>query len=345
MRHGRIHVGIIGAGYWGPNLIRAFNRLPDCQIAWVCDKKPGRQQYIANEFTDIPVTGDYETVLGDASVDAVVIATPVSTHWDMAMAALQAGKHVMIEKPLADTVQHAEELVLAGKQANRIMAVDHLFVYNPAVAKMKQLVAAGEISDLLYAHSSRMNLGPPASEVDVIWDLATHDLSITYYLWERLPVEVIAHGRRFLHPELIDVAFLYLRFDDGTLAVHHVGWLSPEKVRLYFLAGQAGSFVFDDTVAQERLRQIDQGVDTRVGLKDNEVKELFYKPGTVRIPDLEPIQPLDASCREFIRCIRTGETPRADGYAGLAVVRMLEAAELSIATGSRPIALSEGETQ
>jgi predicted dehydrogenase len=255
------------------------------------------------------------------------------------MAALQAGKHVMIEKPLTDTSNRAQELVDMARQTGRVLAVDHLFVYNPAIAKMVELAHAGEVERLCYAESSRVNLGPPASEVDVIWDLATHDLSITYALWGRLPSEITAYGRRFLHPTLIDVAFLHLRFDDDSLAVHHVSWLSPEKVRRYFLAGTQGSFVFDDTVAEEKLRQIDQGVDSRVGLKDDEVKDLFYKPGVVRHPVLEPVEPLAASCGDFVRCVRTGETPRADGRAGLAVVRMLEAAERSIAAGSQPVRL------
>jgi predicted dehydrogenase len=339
MKDSQTGVAIVGAGYWGPNLIRNFGNLPGCRVVWICDKKPGRQQYIKDRVPEAQVTGDFEVVLSDPRVDAVVIATPVSTHHELAMAALRAGKDVMIEKPMADTESHARELVETAARAGRILAVDHLFVYNPAIAKMKELVERGMIGQLCYVESSRVNLGPPASEVDVVWDLATHDLSITYYLWGRLPAEVIAFGRRFLHPTLIDVAFLHLRFDDGSLAVHHVGWLSPEKVRRYFLAGKAGSFVFDDTAVEGKLRQIDQGVDSRIGLKDDEVKDLYYKPGVVRLPELEAVEPLEASCREFIRCVRTGETPRADGHAGLAVVRMLVAAQRSIAEGSRPVQL------
>jgi predicted dehydrogenase len=339
MKDRQTGVAIVGAGYWGPNLIRNFDGLPDSRVVWVCEKKAGRQQYVKEKFPGVPVTGDLGTVLSDAAVEAVVIATPVSTHRDLAIAALEAGKHVMIEKPMADTEGNAREIVEVAEQAKRVVAVDHLFVYNPAIAKMKVLVDEGQIAQLCYAESSRVNLGPPASEVDVIWDLATHDLSITYYLWGRLPTEVIAYGRRFLHPALIDVAFLHLRFDDDSLAVHHVSWLSPEKVRRYFLAGKEGSFVFDDTVAEGRLRQIDQGEDSRIGLKDDEVKDLFYRPGVVRNPEVEPVEPLAASCGEFIRCVRTGEIPRADGHAGLAVVRMLAAAERSLAEGSRPVRL------
>lgn len=339
MNDSQTGVAIIGAGYWGPNLIRNFGGLLDSQVLWVCDKKPGRRQYVQERFPEVPVTDDLGLVLSDPSVDAVVVATPVSTHHAVAMAALRAGKHVMIEKPLTDTSDRAQELVDTAARAGKVLAVDHLFVYNPAIARMVELVDAGEVEQLCYAESSRVNLGPPASEVDVIWDLATHDLSITYALWGRLPSQITAYGRRFLHPTLIDVAFLHLRFDDDSLAVHHVSWLSPEKVRRYFVAGTRGSFVFDDTVAEGRLRQIDQGVDSRVGLKDDEVKDLFYKPGVVRYPELDPVEPLASSCGDFIRCIRTGEVPRADGLAGLAVVRMLEAAERSITEGSQPIRL------
>jgi predicted dehydrogenase len=335
-----ISLAVVGAGYWGPNLIRNFSALPGCQVTWVCDAKPGRQAYIAEKFPGLRITDDYSTILRDSDVDAIAIATPVSTHCALATAALQAGKHVFIEKPLADTVAHAESIVAAGEQAGRVVATDHLFVYNPAIAKMKELIDQGQIGGLCYAESGRVNLGPPASEVDVIWDLATHDLAITYYLWGRMPVEVTAFGTRFLHPKLIDVVFLHLRFDDDSLAVHHASWLSPEKVRRYFLAGRSGSFVFDDTVAQGKLRQVDQGVDSRIGLKDSDVKDLFYRPGVVSTPELEPVQPLEASCREFLVCIQSGRRPRADGHAGLAVVRILEAAEQSIAEGSRPVTLT-----
>ena len=335
-----LNVAVVGAGYWGPNLVRNFDGMPDCRVAWVCDSKPGRQTYMAGKFPGLRLTADYRTVLDDPEVDAIAIATPVSTHYDLATAALRAGKHVMVEKPLADTVAHAEGILEAADRAGLVAATDHLFVYNPAIAKMKEIQEQGRLGERCYAESSRVNLGPPASEVDVIWDLATHDLAITYYLWGCLPKEVAAIGRRFLHPRLIDVAFLHLKFADDSLAVHHVSWLSPEKVRRYFLAGRSGSVVFDDTVAEGKLRQIDQGVDSRIGLKDDDVKDLFYRPGTVSIPVLEPVQPLQAACRNFLDCVRSGARPRADARAGLAVVRMLEAAERSIALGSQPVQLA-----
>jgi predicted dehydrogenase len=334
----RTGVAIIGAGYWGPNLIRNFLALPECELRWVCDSKPGRQAYVHDKFPEVPITADFNQVLEDRGVSAVVVATPVYTHAQLTIAALEAGKHVLVEKPFADTSSHAHEMLQVAKRCGLVLGVDHLFVYNPAILKMKELLTAGKIGGRCYAESGRVNLGPPASEVDVIWDLATHDLAMTYYIWGSLPVEVVAFGRRFLHPKLIDVAFIQLRFEDGSFTSHHVSWLSPEKVRRYFLAGNAGSLLFDDT-SDKKLRQIDQGVDSRIGLKDDESKDLFYRPGTVSFPTLDSVQPLEACCRDFLSAIRQEKTPRVNGEAGLAVVQMLEAAEESIAKGGTPVRL------
>ena len=256
MSKSRISVAVVGAGYWGPNLIRNFSELDTCKVSWVCDRKEGRRRYVQEQFPGIPVTDKLDQVLTDAHIDAVVVATPVSTHHSIALEALRAGKHVWIEKPLAHTVSAAKEIVLEAKARGLVLATDHLFVYNPAIAKAKEIISQGDIGELCYAESGRVNLGPPASEVDVVWDLATHDLAITYYLWERSPVELVAYGHRFKHPELIDVAFIHLHFEDGTTAVHHVSWLCPEKTRRYFVAGRKGSLMFDDTQEEKRFHLI-----------------------------------------------------------------------------------------
>ena len=334
-----IAVAIVGAGYWGPNLIRNFESLTDCQVRWVCDRKPGRLRYVHERWPHIPLTEDYAEVLKDPAVDAIVIATPVSTHHTLATPALEAGKHVFVEKPLAATSEQAQGIVELADHKERVLATGHIFVYHPAVAAMKATIEEGGFGQPCYAESGRVNLGPPASEVDVIWDLAVHDVSILLYLWDQEPVEVIAYGRRFLHPRLIDVAFLHLRFADGSMAQHHVSWLSPEKVRRFFVAGTEGSLKFDDTATDGKLRVIDQGVDSRIGLKDDEAKELYYRPGEVIVPELPKDEPLRLECQHFLDCIRSGHCPRADGRAGLTVVRVLEAAERSIAEGSQPTPL------
>lgn len=334
-----INVAVVGAGYWGPNLIRNFSAIDGCRVAWVCDQKAGRRQYVQEKFPGIPVTDDLDIVLKDDTVDAVVVATPVSTHRDIGLMVLDASKHLWVEKPLANSADSAKQIVEEAKNRDLVLTIDHLFVYNPAIAKAKEIAGNGRIGNLCYAESGRINLGPPASEVDVIWDLATHDLAISYYLWGTRPKEIVAYGRRFQHPKLLDMAFIHLHFDDGSTAVHHVSWLCPEKTRRYFVAGKKGSLIFDDMQPGEKLRFIDQGVDSRIGAKDNEVKDLFYKPGEVSFPEVEPVEPLRAACEHFLSCIRNGKKPRVDGEAGLAVVEMIEAAELSIAEGSKAVAL------
>jgi len=337
MKNRKINIAVAGAGYWGPNLIRNFSGIDGAQVCWVCDQKSGRRRYVEEKFPGLPVTNNLNQVLSDSNVDAVVIATPVSTHRDIALAALSAGKHIWVEKPLAHSVRAAEEIVQESKKQGLTLVVDHLFVYNPAVAKVKEIIQKGDLGKLCYAESGRVNLGPPASEVDVVWDLATHDLAITYYLWGKVPEEIVAYGRRFHHPKLLDMAFLHLIFDDASTVMHHVSWLCPEKTRRYFVAGEKGSLIFDDTQSDNKLRFIDQGIDSRIGTKDDEMKELFYKPGKVSFPALDRIEPLRAACMDFLASIQNGQRPRSDGKAGLAVVQMLEAAEQSIAQGSRPV--------
>ncbi len=333
-------IALVGAGYWGPNLIRNFNSLDDCIVRWVCDKKPGRLQFIRERFPEIPLTDDFDAALSDPRVDAVVLATPVSTHRDLALRALDAGKHILVEKPLADTTARAQEIADAGRAAQRVVAVGHIFVYNPAIVRMAELVHDGALGKLCYAESARVNLGPPASEVNVIWDLAVHDVAILLEVWKQKPAAVTAFGKRYLHPHLIDAAFLHIHFADGSMAQHHVSWLSPEKVRRFMAAGSQGSLHFDDARAQEKLRYIDQGEDSRVGLGDNESKELYYKPGEIRNVELPAAEPLRAECAHFLECIRAGTPPRAGAAEGVAVVQILEAACASIENDSARIALT-----
>jgi len=335
----KIGIAIVGAGYWGPNLIRNFSNLNDCNIRWVCEKKTGRLHYISQNWPHIQLTSEYDDLIKDTSVDAIIIATPVSTHFHLGLSALKAGKHVFIEKPLTTNSKDAEILIELTEQKKLIIASGHIFVYHPAVSAMKQSIIKGDLGNLCYAESGRVNLGPPASEVNVIWDLAVHDISILLYLWGKNPIEVRAYGQNFLHSRLIDVAFIFLRFDDESIAHHHVSWMSPDKVRRFFIAGTNGSLVFNDTIANDKLRIIDKGIDSRINLKDDENKELFYKSGKISYPKLSNDEPLLIECKHFLKCISNGSSPRADGAAGLSVVRILEAAEQSIKLGSKPVRL------
>lgn len=331
-------VAVIGVGYWGPNLVRNLTSLPECHVRWVCDRKRGRLRLMEQRYPHIRVTEDVDRVLEDPSVDAVMIVTPVRTHAKLALAAIRAGKHLFVEKPLALASREAEEIVSAADAAKRVLAVGHIFVFNPAIDQMNKIIRNGGLGELCYVESSRVNLGPPASEVDVIWDLAVHDVSIVWSIWHELPVEVVAFGGRYAHPTLYDAAFLHLRFSNGSMASHHVSWLSPEKVRRFFVAGTEGSLIFDDT-ASAKLRVFGEGVDSRIGLTENDVRELYYEPGQVIVPELANDEPLSVECKHFLDCIREGARPRVDGAAGLAVVRVLEAAQRSLSQGSTPVPL------
>ena len=336
-----VGIAIVGAGYWGPNLIRNFNSIDDCKIQLVCDKRPGRLRYVHQKWPDISLTEHYDEVINDPKVDAVVIVTPVSTHYDLGLVALKAGKHVFIEKPLALDEGQAKAIVDLADQKELVIATGHTFVYHPAITAMKENINKDGIGRLCYAESGRVNLAPPASEVNVIWDLAVHDVSILLYLWGEDPVEVRAYGRNFRHRRLIDVAFLYLRFNDDSIAQHHVSWMSPEKVRRFFVAGTKGSLIFDDTAENGKLRIVDKGIDTRINQKDNEMKELYYKPGQIVTPKLTDDEPLRLECQHFLGCISCGTPSKADGHSGLAVVRVLEAAERSIELGGESVLLDK----
>ena len=336
----KLGVAVIGAGYWGPNLVRNFVGMHDVALRWVCDLRPGRRQYIAERYPAVPLTDRVDEVLADASVDAVVIATPVSTHADLACRALSVGKHVLVEKPLAASVSECDRIVATADTANLRVAVGHIFVYHPAVLAMREGIRSGRIGRACYIESSRVNLGPPASEVDVLWDLFTHDASITLQLIDSPPVEVTAFGRPFLHPRLVDAAFVHLRFRDGAISQHHVSWLSPEKVRRVFVAASEGSFRFDDTLPENaKLRFVDQGKDTRRDGGAETAKELVYLPGRVEDVALQWREPLGTECAAFVAAVRSGDALPNDGRAGRAVVRLVEAAERSLGSGSRPVAL------
>lgn len=338
MKETHLNVAVVGAGYWGPNLIRNLLQIPNCHVRWVSDKSVGRQQFIAQQFPGVNVTPDASVVIDDPKVDAVFIATPLSSHYALGRAALEAGKHVFIEKPFTSSSAQAAELVEIADRRNLTLGVGHIFVHHPALIVMKNMADAGRVGKLCYAESARVNLGPPASEIDVIWDLAIHDIAIMTYLMDAAPVEVQARANRCVRRQLADVAFIRLQFANGFFSQHHVSWLSPDKVRRFAVFGEAGSLVFDD-MASAKLRSVDAGVDTRVNLKDNDARELIYKPGEVVFPELPKEQPLERECTDFLNAIRNNCAPVADGRAGQLVVKLLECIAESASLNGKPIAL------
>ena len=334
-----ISVAVVGVGYWGPNWARVLAAHPQATLFAICDLRPGRLQYVQERFPGVPTTTDVDQLLSDDSIDAVVLATPVSTHESLGIRFLKAGKHLLVEKPLAPSERAAAALVDAADNAARVLATGHIFAYHPAVQAMVRELEADAIGDFQYAYSNRMNLGPPESEVDVVWDLAVHDFSIMLALKRAEPVAIRAAGRRFVHPSLTDAAFITAQFADGSMSCHHVGWLSARRVREFFVAGSEGSLHFDDTRSVGKLRKVDAGVDTRRGDGGQKAVELVYRPGEVQEVEVESAEPLHVECTRFLEAVRDGRRPVADGVAGLIAVRMIEAAEESLRNDGAAVAL------
>ena len=333
-----ISVAVVGAGYWGPNLIRNFAACPDTKLVAVCDSNPARLAKVLAPYPAVDGVADLETLLKRKDVDAVAIATPVRTHAPFAIAALEAGKHVLVEKPFAHNVADAERMVALADKLGLTLMVDHTFIYSPAVRKLRELLDAGELGELSYIDSVRINLGMFQHDVNVVWDLAPHDLSIVDFLLNRLPKSLSANGACHTKgsTDLEDVAYLNLDFGDGLLASFHVNWLSPVKIRHFILGGQKKSIVYNDLDLSEKIRVYDRGITTS---EDPEARRgilVGYRTGDVWSPHLDQAEPLQAMVRHFAECVRDKKRSITDGECGLRVVKILEAAERSIkAQGGR----------
>ena len=335
-------VAVIGCGYWGPNLVRNFARHELAKVTMVCDRDLARARKVAREFQVATATDVVEDVLASPEVDLVVVVTPSFTHYELAKAALERGKHVLVTKPLTTRSDHAEELVALAEQKGLMLAVDHTFVYTGAVARIRDLVDSGELGDLYYVDSVRINLGLFQGDVNVIWDLAPHDISIIDdVLGGREPTEVSAIGARHAGSRTENIAYVTMRFGPELLAHVHVNWLAPAKVRRTIVGGSRRMVIYDDMEPSEKLKLYDRGVTITPGSGADAVYQqlVSYRSGDMHAPQLDMREALAVEVDHLLRCLRTGATPRADGRAGLRVVRILEAAQQSIAAGSTPIAL------
>lgn len=333
-----INVAVVGAGYWGPNLIRNFTACPDARLVAVCDRDEARLKKVCAPYPAVEQVRDFDILLGRSDIDAVAIATPVQTHAPMGLAALAAGKHVLVEKPLAGSVREAQDLVDLAHQKGLTLMVDHTFIYSPPVRRMKELLDSGEIGSLYYLDSVRINLGLFQHDVNVVWDLAPHDLSIMDFLIGRLPKSLSAFGTCHAdnNREIEDVAHLNLDFGDGLMASFHVNWLSPVKIRHFIVGGSKKSIVFNDLEPAEKLKVYDKGITVSQDADARRGVLVGYRTGDVWSPHLEPGEPLQTMVRHFVDCIRDKKTPLTDGEAGLRVVRILDAAQRSIkAQGGR----------
>jgi predicted dehydrogenase len=334
-----ISVGVVGLGYWGPNLVRNFNAAPRTRVVWLCDTDRARLAAVGEQFSGAARASSVRDLLADPSLDAVAIATPVATHYQQVKMALLAGKHVLVEKPLATSTAEAADLVALAKRLDRVLLVDHVFLYSPAVRKMVELVRGGEVGDVLFFDSVRINLGLFQHDVNVLWDLAPHDLAIIDYLIGRPPHSVVAVGASHAGNHLEDVAYLHLDYGDDLLASVHVNWLSPVKVRHFLVGGSRRSLLYNDLDLSERLKVYDRGIDVSrdpEGIRDVLVS---YRSGDVLSPRLEATEPLRALVEHFADCIEHGVAPTSGGEHGLQIVRILEAAQGSLSQGGARVTL------
>lgn len=334
-----IRIAVIGAGHWGPNLIRNFHNRRRSEVAWVVDRDAGRLAQVSERFPEVRVSEAPEPALADPSVDAVVVATPTSTHYRLAKAALESGKHVLVEKPIASEVRHGVELCELAAQRGRVLLVGHVFVYNNGVRRVKQYLDAGELGRVYYVSMVRTNLGPIRVDVNAAWDLAAHDISIVNYWLGAAPISVSAVGGRWLNPGIEDAVFSTLRYPNEILVNLHVSWLNPRKARDITVVGERRMLTFDDMNLNEPLRIYDKQVtEERVHATYVDTFASFraaLRDGDIVIPKVALGEPLKSECDDFLECVATGKTPLVDGAQGVAVVRALAAIQRSVSNGGR----------
>jgi predicted dehydrogenase len=329
-----VRVGVIGAGYWGPNIVRNLHEAPGAEPVAVADLSPERLEAIRKRFPAMRVTTDYHDLLDDKTLDSVCIVTPVGTHRKLAEEAFAAGKHVFVEKPLAGNVGDAEAIVRASERAGRTLMVGHTFVYNPAVVAVKEILASGTIGAIHYVDSQRVNLGQHQFDINVLWDLGPHDVSITLYWLDEEPEWVQCTGACFVQPTIEDVVFLMIGFPSGAIAHAHLSWLAPSKLRTMTVTGSQKMVIYDDVQAVEKVKVYDQGVER---LEHDELRR-SYRAGDIHSPRVPVTEALQVEMRHFIECVRDGKKPRSDGAAGLHVVRVLEAGMRSLRSGGARVA-------
>ncbi|PWU57939.1 oxidoreductase [Micromonospora sp. S4605] len=342
-----IGVAVIGAGYWGPNLVRNFQASTDFRLRWLCDLDMGRAERVLGGYSTVRATDDLAAVLADDSVRAVAIATPAGTHLEVATAALRAGKHVLVEKPLAASFAQGRALVAEAERRGLSLMCDHTYCYTPAVLRIRDLLHSGDLGELQYLDSVRINLGLVQRDIDVMWDLAPHDLSILDFILPAgvAPVAVAAHGADRIGAGRACVAYLTLRLNTGAIAHIHVNWLSPVKIRTTIIGGSKRTLVWDDLNPGQRLAIFDRGVDVASAeeLGDEQRRDMLvsYRSGDMVAPALTEREALRTMVEEYARSIRSGTPALTDGRAGLRVIAILEAASRSLADGGRLVNLSE----
>ncbi|HEV8339212.1 MAG TPA: Gfo/Idh/MocA family oxidoreductase [bacterium] len=327
-----VQVAVIGCGYWGPNLVRNLMKVPDCRVVAVADLDPARLAALGRLYPALRMTTVADDVLSAPDIDAVAIATPLSTHHPLARVALERGKHVLLEKPMTATVAEGEELIRLSAASGRVLMVDHTFVYTGAVRKIRELIRNGELGEIYYYDAVRINLGLFQHDINVLWDLAPHDFSIMSYLLDKAPVRVSAVGAapvRWDGWKLESIVYVTMELDGGTLAHVHVNWLSPVKIRRTLIGGSKKIVVYDHLDPDNQVKIFDRGVEILAD-RDRYRMLVQYRTGDMLVPKIDQTEALESVCHHFVECILTGARPLSDGQAGLQVVRLLEAAQRSL---------------
>ncbi|TWU34934.1 Gfo/Idh/MocA family protein [Novipirellula artificiosorum] len=335
-----IRVGILGLGYWGPNLVRCFSELENCKVTAVCDRDCDQLLRIKDRFPSVIPLESYDEMLERDLVDAIVIATPTDTHFDLSMKALERDLHVFVEKPLAKTSAQCRTLVETAGERNRTLFVGHVFLHSSPVKKLRELIETDELGSINYISSRRLNLGPVRTDVSALYDLAPHDISMMLYLLGQKPISVTCTGFDRLHPGIHDVCSLSMLFEGNRMGMVHVSWLDPRKERVLTVVGDKRMAVYDD-LEQEKIKVFDKGVDKPANATGDFADfQLSYRYGGSYSPFIKENEPLKAECAEFIRCIVEGDVPLTDGVNGLEVVEVLEAAEQSLNRGGDRVELA-----
>ena len=334
-----ITIGVIGCGYWGPNHIRNFNALPNCNVLVCCDKDVKKLERMKSLYPLVEITTEPGELFSNNLLDAIVIATPVFSHYELAKESLQSGKHVLVEKPMTNSVETSLSLIKLANEMNRVLMVGHTFEYTAAVNKVKEIMDAGELGKPLYISSTRRNLGLFQPDINVAWDLAPHDISIITFLLGEIPASVNCQGKSHYKKDIEDVATMTLNYANGVIAFIHSSWLDPNKVRKTTVVGSKKMLLYNDIETQEKIKIYDKGVDAPPYYDTYADFQFSYRYGDIHSPRLEDYEPLKKQSQHFIDCIENGLTPRSDGYSGLRVVSILEAASKSLKKNGQAVSV------
>lgn len=337
----QINIGVVGCGYWGPNLIRNFRSLPGCHVKLACDSDPKRLAYVSQLYPEVKTTADYEELVNDTEIDAICVATPVWTHFELAKKSLEAGKHTFVEKPMASSVSQCRELVDLADHKRLILMTGHTFIYSAPVKRIKKIVSAGDIGDILYISSQRMNLGLFQKDINTAWDLAPHDISIILYIMETQVDSVNCQGEAHINPGIEDVTNMSLMFPKKGFATIQNSWLDPNKVRRMTFVGSKRMILYDDNEPLEKIKIYDKRVEVPPHYDTFAEFHYAYHYGDMYAPYLKQIEPLKVQCEHFLDCISTGREPSSSGLDGLHVVEVLEAASESLRRGGAKVEISE----